>query len=393
MMGVPTMRHAAWTLLLAALAHADDGSAAPPTRWSHARGPASNNGMSLADAPDSFGPFAWTYRAKQMIAFPPVVWDGVIFVVDGTELVAIDVATGQPLARIAAKTPGQPVAFAGYAFLVEEGRRLSQFRLARRQLSREWTFDAGAGATTPRIIDGEIYATTPAALLSLRLGMTKPAWKVEGSFTGEPAVRDGHVYALKSEGTGLALHAYARKDGAEAASAALGDAKGAGGRVAVGRDIVGVLLPPEDEKTWALVSRKVADGKLELGFGRTEKLLTDPIAGSYTLLAILEEPRVWCFLTLNPREERRPLVSPKDRPELLETVVAPTWLGESRQCYGDWCGDPFGNTLVWHASERPEGAPLRKGLRFHAVPARPELLLLVPLDGKSIVALAPEEIG
>ena len=125
---------------------------------------------------------------------------------------------------------------------------------------------------------------------------------------------------------------------------------------------------------------------------RHQLLITEPIAGVFALLAATEEPRQWCLLTLNPKEERRPLVAAKDRPELFETVVPPVWLGESSQCYGDWCGDPFGNSILWHASERPEGAQLRKGLRFHAVPARDALVLLVPADGKSVVALAPEEI-
>lgn len=394
MMGVLAMRRTASALLLLALAaRADDGAVAPGTRWSHARGPASNSGISRAEPPESFGGFAWTYRAKEHIAFPPVVWDGVAFVVDGSDLVAIDVATGQPLARIAAKAPGQPVACWGYAFLVEEGRRLVQFRLAKRKLSREWTFDGGAGLSAPRIVDREIYATTPAALLSLRVGLSEPFWTAKGAFTGEPAVRDGHVYALRAEGSSLALAAYARANGAEAANVAVGEAKGAGGRVVVGNDIAGVLVPPDDSRTWVILSRKFKDGQLNLAAVRTEKLLTDPIAGAYTLLAVTAEPRAWCFLTLNPKGERQPLAVQQARPELLETVVPAVWLGESRQCYGDWCGDPYGNEIVWHASERPEGAALRKGLRFHAVPARPGLLLLVPEDGKTMVALAPEEIG
>jgi len=393
-MGALSMRHAATAiLLLAAAAPADDGSIAPETRWSHARGPASGNGMSRADPPESFGRFAWTYRAKALIAFPPVVWDGVAFVVDGSDLVAIDIERGA-FARIEAKAPGQPAAFAGCAFLVEEGRRLVQFRLARRQLVREWTYDAGADVSAPRIIDGEIYATTPDALLGLRVGLATPAWRTEGAFTGEPAVRDGHVYALRrGRGGGLELAAYARKDGAEAAVVSVSDkAEGGGGRVVVGRDIAAVRLPPEGARTWAVLSRKLADEKLALALARTEHLLTEPAAGNYTLLAVTEEPRAWCFLTLNAKDPRRPLVTAKDRPELLETVVAPVWLGESSQCYGNWCGEPFGNLVLWHASERPEGAPLQKGLRFHAVPARGALLLLVPADGKSVVALAPEEI-
>ncbi len=390
-MGVLAMRRLALALLLAAAVRADDGAVAPETRWNHARGPASGSGISRATAPESFGGFAWTYRAKGEILFPPVVWDGAAFVVDGSELVGLDIATGRPWARVAAKAPGQPVAFAGSAFLVEEGRRLAQFRLARSKLSREWTYDAGPNLSTPRIVDGEIYATTPLALLSLRVGLGTPAWKTEGAFAGEPAVRDGHVYALRRDGASLALAAFGRTDGAEAASVVLSErAEGRGGRVVVGKDIAAALLPPEDRHEWALVSRKLAGSELELGLARTEKLLTDPVAGSFAVLAVTEEPRHWCFLTLNPKEARRPFAA--DRPELLETVVAAVWLGESSQCYGDWCGDPFHNSIDWHASERPEGAHLRKGLRFHAVPARDGLLLFVPADGKTVVALAAEEI-
>jgi hypothetical protein len=392
MMGVLRMRRAATALLFLALsALADDGAVAPATRWSHARGPASNSGMSAAEPPESFGGFAWTYKAKEQVAFPPVVWDGVAFVADGGELVAVDADTGHALARIEATAPGQPVAYAGCAFLVEEGRRLVQFRLAKRKLEREWTFDGGEGLSTPRIIDGEIYATTPAALLSLRVGMSEPIWEAKGPFTGEPAVRDGHVYALRADGSSLVLAAHARQDGAEAASVAVGEAKGAAGRVVIGRDIAAALV--DGSRAWAVLSRKLADGKLTLGASRTENLLTDPIGGAFSLLAITEEPRLWCFLTIGAKEDRRPLAAASARPELFETAVAAVWLGESRLCFGDWCGDPFGNELVWHASERPEGAPLRKGLLFHAVPARPGLVLLVPSDGKSIVALAPEEIG
>jgi len=396
MMGVLTMRQAALALLVLVLvpaARADDGGIAPETRWNHARGPASNSGMSHAEPPESFGRFAWTYRAKGAIAFPPVVWDGAAFVVDGKDLVALDVATGQVWARAAATAPGQPVAFAGSAFLVEEGKRLVEFRLAGRKLVREWACDAGEGLSCPRILEGEIYATTPAALLGLRVGMQTPAWKVEGAFTGEPAVRDGHVYALRRDGTNLVLAAFARTDGAEAASAIVSDkAEGPGGRVVIGRDIAGVLLLPEEARTWALLSRKLDGDRLSLEVARTEKLLTEPLAGMYTLLAVTEEPRQWCFLTLNPKEQRRPLVTQKDRPDLFEAVVPCVWLGESSQCFGAWCGDPFGNTILWHLNERPEGAQLRKGLRFHAVPARAGRLLLVPADGKSVVALAPEEI-
>lgn len=396
MMGVPAMRHAALAILLAAAARADDGGRAPDTRWNHARGPASCSGMSAAEPPESFGRIKWTYKSKGAVLSTPVVWDGAIFVVDGSdkraELLALDVETGQVWARTAARAPGQPAAYARSAFLVEEGKAIVQIRLAGRAFSREWTYAAGPGVSSPRILDGEIYVTTPDALLSLRAGMRRPAWKIDGAFTGEPAVRDGHVYALRRDGTRLVLSVHARADGKEATSLVLGEIAGAGGRIVLGNRIAAVLLPPEQGRTWAVLSRKAGEGAPELALARTEKLLTDPLAGDYTLLAISAEPKAWTLYYTEEKQARLPRVAASARPELFEAPASPIWLGEACQCYGDWCGDVVSNTVFWHARERPEGAVLRKGLRFNAVPARNELLLLVPADGASILALAPEEI-
>jgi PQQ-like domain len=389
------MRHLA-LLLTAAAAIADDGGIAPDTRWSHARGPASCSGQSLAQPPETFGGLAWTYKAKGAVLFPPVVWDGAIFLVDGdakaAELVALDAETGKPWARAAVRAPGQPAVSSRSAFLVEEGKTLVQIHLDGRALSRQWSYAAGAGASPPRIVDGEIYVATPGALLSLRAGMSRPAWKVEGAFAGEPAVRDGHVYALRRDGTKLLLSAYARADGKEASSVTLADPAeaGAGGRVVIGNRVVGALLPPEKAQTWAVLGRN--PGTAELSLSRTEKLLTEPFVGDRLLLA-LSPDRVWTMYYADDKNPRIPRVTAADRPELFEAPAAAIWLGESCQVFGDWCGDMIGNAVFWHARERPEGAPLRKGLRFHAVPARDELLLLVPADGKTMLALVPEEIG
>lgn len=394
-MGALPMRHLA-LLLAAAVALADDGGIAPPTRWSHARGPASNSGQSRAQPPETFGGVRWTYKAKGAVLFPPVVWDGAIFLVDGDakakELVALDAETGKPWAKIAVRAPGQPAAASRCAFLVEEGKTLVQIRLEGRALSREWSLDVGAGASPPRIVDDEIYVTTPGALLSLRAGLSGPVWKAPGTFAGEPAARDGHVYALRRDGTKLVLSAFARADGKEASSVTVADPAeaGGGGRVVVGNRIAGALLPPEKAQTWAVLAR--SPGTAELTFARTEKLLTEPFVGDRLLLAMSAD-RAWTMFYTDDKAPRIPRVAAADRPELFEAPAGAIWLGESCQVFGDWCGDVIGNSVFWHARERPEGAALRKGLRFHAVPARDELLLLVPADGKSMLALAPEEIG
>lgn len=388
------MRHLA-ILLAAAAAFADDGGIAPSTRWSHARGAASNSGQSRAEPPETFGGIKWTYKAKAVL-FPPVVWDGAIFLVDGdakaADLVAIDAETGKPWGKTGVRAPGQPALASRSAFLVEEGKTLVQIHLDGRTLSRQWTFDVGAGASPPRIVDDEIYVTTPTALLSLRPGLSRPAWKVEGAFTGEPAARDGHVYALRRDGAKLVLSAYARADGKEATSVTIADPAeaGPGGRIVVGNRIVGALLPPEKAQTWAVLARNA--GTAELTLSRTEKLLTEPFVGDRLLLAMSPD-RAWTMYYTDDKSPRVPRVAAADRPELFEAPAAAIWLGESCQVYGDWCGDLIGNAVFWHARERPGGAVLRKGLRFHAVPARDALLLLVPADGKSMLALVPEEIG
>jgi hypothetical protein len=400
MMGALAMRHvAALLLLLAATALADDGGKAPPTRWSHARGPASCSGESWAEPPETFGGIAWTSKARGTFLFTPVVWDGAIFVVDGSaksaELVALDAETGKPWAHAAVHAPGQPAVYARSVFLVEDGKTIVQYPLEGRTLERQWTYEAGAGASSPRILDGEIYVSTPGALLSLRAGLHEPIWKVAGTFAGELAVRGGHVYAVHRDGGKLVLSAYARTDGKEAASVVLSDSPKAGDdvRVVAGNRILGVLLPG-GEGTWALVERKPpeGDGAPGLTFVRTEKLLTDPLSGDYSLLALSAEPRAWTLFYTDPQRPRLPRVEAKDRPDLFESPTACDWLGESCQTYGDWCGDVISNNIFWHARERPEGAPLRKGLRFCPVPARDGLLLFVPADGKSILALFPQEI-
>ena len=192
-MGALPMRPPAALLLLAAAVLADDGGIAPDTRWSHARGPASCSAQSFADPPETFGGFAWTYKSKSVIRHPPVVWDDAIFLVEGDgksgDLVVLDAETGKSWAHTSLRSPGEPALASRSAFLVEEGKTLVQFQLDGRALQRGWTYDVGAGASPPRIVDGEIYVATSAALLSLRAGLSRPVWKVDGAFAGEPAVR------------------------------------------------------------------------------------------------------------------------------------------------------------------------------------------------------------
>ena len=91
------------------LAAEGDAGTARAERWTHPRGPASGSGRSHAEPPHSFGGILWSHKTKKTILCPPVTWDGVAFLCDGTgksmQIVAVDVETGARLARATVKGP------------------------------------------------------------------------------------------------------------------------------------------------------------------------------------------------------------------------------------------------------------------------------------------------
>ncbi|MHC4136584.1 MAG: outer membrane protein assembly factor BamB family protein [Planctomycetota bacterium] len=386
-------------VLLAALARAGepDASRAAAERWTHPHGSAAGNARSFARAPDSFGGIVWRYKAQKTLLAPPLTWDGAVFVLDGRSLAALDAENGRVLARTIVNTdqPGK-IAVHDRDFFCLEGKRLVQYRLRGRKLTRGWSFEVGGDASAPAIVSGEIYLTTQGGLLRLRAGARKPAWKIAGDYVGDPAAYGDHVYALKRAGSRLELTLHARTDGQVVTSVDLGSAPaGRGGRVAVTETILGAQIPGSPG-IWAIVGCKRAErGPPELTFSRNETLGCQPSAGRTAFLALAHNPPTWCYVALskNSRRQLMPVVNAKRHPELAKSGVAPISLNWPTICFGTWAGNIHSMRILWRLDERPEIKALRNGVRFHAVPARHELLLLVAKDGQSLHAIGPEEIG
>jgi hypothetical protein len=383
---------------LAAVASAgeSDGGHAHPERWTHPDGPASASRRSLARAPLSFGGILWSYRAKRQVLAAPLAWDGAVFVLDGTPqaatLVALDAEDGKPLARAEVAAPGEPrpAVHDRSLFVLERGSDLVQYRLEGRKLARTWTFAAGAGASAPRIHEGEIYLTGPQGLVRLREGRSRAVWTAVGGFIGEPAVFGGHVYALRREGASLVLAALARADGREVASATVAPtapAKG-GDRVAVSEEIVVARIGPASR---AIIARKETDGNPVLTLARTIEVLSEPVVGrAIVALAKPGGEAAWTVFQLEGRRQVFPFVREKQRPDLVAGAAPPVLLQETF-CFGKWAADVNANLVFWHLDEKRGVRDFANGVR-HAVPAGHERLLVVTHDGKALHLVGPEEL-
>jgi hypothetical protein len=389
------MRKELLLLALASLAAAGepDAAVAEAGRWPHPRGPASGSGRSMEPLPQTLGPARWTFQTKSRILSAPVVWDGVAFVLHGTAasatLVALDVETGATLAAAPVKAPAPaPAVWNRSVYLVEEGKRLAEYRLEGPRFEQRWRFEAGRAAGVPRVHSGEIYASGAGGLLRLRAGARKPVWTAVGGYRGEPAVFGAHVYAIRAEAGGtLTLVAHRRTDGAPAASAPLPPA-GEGpveGTVVVAAEVVAVRNPG-DGATWSVIARTEKEGALTLAPARIEKFVTAPIAREDRLVALAEGGR-WVVVT----PKRADVVA--DRTAILNLVdgcAAPTSIG-GQVCFGTWACDFRTQDILWHLSERAEERAFANGVGFPAVPAD-GLVLLVSRDGKTLAAFGPEEL-
>ena len=362
-----------------------DGGHAPPRRWTHPCGPASGSSRSLARAAESFGGIIWSYRAKKSIVAPPVTWDGVAFVIDGKSLVALDTATGKKLGRIAVDVADPRPAVDESSVFLREGARLAQYKHQGKRFARRWSFNVGADAGHPRILNGEIYVPSGKGLYRLRAGSRKPVWVTEGNYRGEPAVFRDMVYALRDTGGKLMLVMHKRSDGTKVSECEVGDAARKGGRVVMTDGLGAVLLPPHANRAWALVA---ADGK-KVSPIRTVKLHSQPTGGRSMFLALDAKDR-WAILQ---KKGSRPLVSKQQRPDLVEGAPGCIFLSPSIICFGTWAADVNANRIFWHLSERKDVSAFAKGLDWIPVPAGHERLLVVPRGSKYVHAIGPEKIG
>lgn len=390
------MRRGLLLLALAGLAAAEepDGAIAEAGRWPHPRGPASGSGRSMEPLPQTLGPARWSFQSKTRLLAPPVVWDGVAFVLSGAgaaaTLAALDVETGATLATVSVKAPAPaPAVWNRAVYLVEEGRRLVEYRLKGPRFEQRWKFEVSGASGAPRVHSGEIYWSGAGGLLRLRAGTRKPAWTVPGGYRGEPAVFGAHVYAIRVEGGAhLALVAHRRTDGAPVASAPLPDAREGPveGTVVVAADAVAVQVPG-DGATWSVLTRAEKDGALTLAPAREEKLATAPIAREDRLIALADGGR-WVVVTpkrVDVFADRTAILN------LVDGCAAPTSIG-GQVCFGTWACDFRTQDILWHLSERAEARAFAKGVAYPAVPGD-GLVLLVARDGKTLAAFGAEEPG
>lgn len=391
------------TLLLAAAmsaiaAAADpDGSIAEAGRWTHPRGPASMCGRSRDAGPDSFGSLRWRWKSPGTILSAPLVWDGTAFLLSSTGktavLDAIDIADGSAIstAHLAAATVSDPAAWNRSVYLVEDNRRLVGYRLRGAQFQRHLVHE-GTFLSSPCIESGEIYVTSGEGLLRLGIGAKGPVWTAPGVMFGRPSLYGAHVYALEERDKKIRLVAFDRATGKPAAECIVsaGTAGTRFGEIVVAEGIAAVRLPPQRENRWRLVRRGQKDAALALTFDREEKLLTEPLVAHTFLLGVNEAIGITVFALADPK--MRPIAARDQRPLLVNGAAAPTSMN-GVVCFGSCAIDFNSMEVLWALGERKEGAPLASGLRFGPVPGGDSLALLVPADGKSLYALAPEVIG
>jgi len=372
----------------------EDAAEAPADRWPHIRGPASGSGCSAMPPIEALGPPAWTHKTREPILCAPLVWDGVGFVISGTErrgtLEALDLDSGKRLARGTVKGIGlapRPALYQNTVLLrTDEGRRILAYRLFGSQLRWRWTYTIRKGgvASAPRVRSGEVYITTRNALLRLRIGRRLPVWKRDGALFGEAAVLGPHVYALERNGNKLFLAAFSRESGepAQKVEVAANGSPASGGTIAAAEGVIAVQLPPENSGRWALVSRKFEDGKLVLRYDRTEKIVADVVAIGSTVVGFHKNE--WSFLRTEGR--KRSAVG-QGRPELKNGATSPVFLAGTG-CMGTWAANFQTREILWRLYEQPA----LTNPKFPPTPADGKLLM-VAQDGKHLMAVTEEKIG
>jgi len=395
-----TMRILTLLCLIAAAAPAGerDGSRAHPQRWTHPRGPASRSCVSQAQPMESLGDVVWTYRAQATIAAAPLTWDGMAFLREGGQLVAIDLDSGkrratQKIGAVTAAALGEGAVF------VRQGPNLVQWRRHNATFRQRWSIELTPTASAPCIHEGEIYVTSGGKLVRLRIGQKKPAWSQGTNCFGTPALLGEEIYSLeRAADDKVALVARARLDGSERAriewakDSGDGDSKdgGAGeGSVAVNRDQAAVRI---GEK-WTLIQRKFSKGKVTLRTVWPVPLKEAPLL--YTSAAIGyggNKNSLMLYRYTTKKNLSRPLVTPAARPDLLTGAANPISM-QDVMCTGLWMANLNANLIRWHLHERPQRKLLADGVAYRAVPATDERILLISKDKKRMICVAPEVIG
>jgi len=176
-----------------------------------------------------------------------------------------------------------------------------------------------------------------------------------------------------------------------------------GGQVVVTHGMVAVRVPPYKSRTWAILKMTTTRDAPELKLDSTRQLLTQPLGGRNILIALTDK-RAFAVLRVKKPEPpsdgkkkhgRMPLVFPlvgkSTRPDLIFGATSPIFMANGTVCFGTWAADINSNLIFWHLDEHKSIRDFEKGLRFGAVPAGHERLLVVSRDGKALYAIGPGE--
>jgi hypothetical protein len=191
--------------LLAAplVAQEPDAAIAPAARWTDVRGTASGLRRSAARPIVTGVKEAWTVGLPGTPDQPPVLWDGLAYVVCAERgkrtLVAIDIHVGE---RVASKElgefpPTRPVVWNGVVILNRQDHLIG-YRRSRKTFAQVWKSAAGQ-YTHPVVWDGEIYVVQSEKLEKHRVGRPRAIWTRGHSLRGPPAIYGPVVYAAGHE--------------------------------------------------------------------------------------------------------------------------------------------------------------------------------------------------
>ncbi|MDH3592670.1 MAG: PQQ-binding-like beta-propeller repeat protein, partial [Planctomycetota bacterium] len=342
--------------LLVGSAFAQDGDAtiADAHRWTGPRGCASGSLQSRARPVVRDVVEAWTLDEGQ-VRCPPVLWDGVGYVVVGigaeATLIAFDVRTGDVRARRGLPEFARHGALVVWDNLVIAQTRagVAGYRLIERTLREQWTF---AGVGEPAVHDNEVYCTQGSdRLVRLRPGAAEPVWaaKLVGKAMGAPAVAGKFVF-IATQRPPFQVEVFRRVDGAKAGMLML--SRSAHGRsystVSIVRDRMYVEVPAvRSSREYRLARFKEKGGRITL--------VGDVIEGRFDVPPAATSKGAVCRWSGRSREREWRLVgdtkawllaSEREQGGLFRDAVAPTVLGDVVY-FGSWAMDLVTREILW----------------------------------------------
>jgi len=366
-----------------------DGTVADPARWSGPRGTAAGTFRSAAMPILGDIEEAWSFALPGEPAGPPVLWDGVAYILcrdgpRGRTLFAIDVLTGVRLAKKGLPAgPLSPLVVSdGLVILKLSAKQLIAYRLRGRTLFQRWkpVIREATKLGDPLVIEDEVYVTVNGGLLyRLRPGRSSPVWKTTGlhAFVGRLAAYGDHVFALHHAAlagheASLQLVTFQRKGGVESGRTNIAwyHAK----QVPENSDGAEITIVPGWVYVRATAPLASEDGglstaylpctvrRLSVAFDLGTRLVDLVAAPAWHSDGVLGLGREKKGLAWHIRNEKRGWIvsSAGDQPDLFRHPVPATVLGKVAY-FGSWAADLETEDVLWRL-------PV-KALRFAAVPA------------------------